>query len=153
MFYAIAKKKIDLRDFKIVHMVEDIESLNQRALRGELEATAVSVHAYAYLADHYAIMRSGASIGEKYGPIVVARPDFEKKKRGQSPFRPYAGRKSRFPARSPRPLWCFDFSRKNFLMSLFLSIKFWITSNQEEQMRVLSSMKGKSLMSRKAYEK
>ena len=76
MFYAIAKKKIDLRDFKIVHMVEDIESLNQRALRGELEATAVSVHAYAYLADHYAIMRSGASIGEKYGPIVVARPDF-----------------------------------------------------------------------------
>ena len=76
MFYAIAKKKIDLQGFKIVHKVEDIESLNRRALRGELEATAVSVHAYAYLADQYAIMRSGASIGEKYGPIVVARPDF-----------------------------------------------------------------------------
>ena len=84
MFYAIAKKKIDLRDFKIVHIVEDIESLNRRALRGELEATAVSVHAYAFLCDQYAIMRSGASIGEKYGPIVVARPDFEK--RGQPPF-------------------------------------------------------------------
>ena len=76
MFYAIAKKKIDLQGFKIVHKVEDIESLNRRALRGELEATAVSVHAYAYLADQYAVMRSGASIGEKYGPIVVARPDF-----------------------------------------------------------------------------
>ena len=75
MFYAIAKKKIDLQGFKIVHKVEDIESLNRRALRGELEATAVSVHAYAFLADQYAIMRSGASIGEKYGPIVVARPN------------------------------------------------------------------------------
>ncbi len=85
MFYAIAKKKIDLRGFNIVHIVEDIESLNRRALRGELEATAVSVHAYAYLADHYAVMRSGASIGEKYGPIVVSRPDFKKRKRGQSP--------------------------------------------------------------------
>lgn len=73
MFYAIAKGKINLNGFKILHVVEDIESLNQRALRGELEATAVSVHAYAYLADTYAIMRSGASIGEKYGPIVVSK--------------------------------------------------------------------------------
>ncbi len=73
MFYAIAKNKIDLHGYKILHVVEDIESLNQRALRGELEATAVSVHAYAYLADNYAIMRSGASIGEKYGPIIVSR--------------------------------------------------------------------------------
>ncbi|MBI4373196.1 MAG: ABC transporter substrate-binding protein [Candidatus Omnitrophica bacterium] len=73
MFYAIAKNKIDLAGFKVIHVVEDIESLNQRALRGELEVTAVSVHAYAFLADQYVIMRSGASIGEKYGPIVVAR--------------------------------------------------------------------------------
>ncbi len=73
MFYAIAKNRIDLHGYRILHIVEDIESLNRRALRGELEATAVSVHAYAYLTDHYAIMRSGASIGEKYGPIVVAR--------------------------------------------------------------------------------
>ncbi|MBI4395269.1 MAG: ABC transporter substrate-binding protein [Candidatus Omnitrophica bacterium] len=73
MFYAIAKNKIDLAGFKVTHVVEDIESLNQRALRGELEVTAVSVHAYAFLADQYRIMRSGASIGEKYGPIVVAR--------------------------------------------------------------------------------
>lgn len=72
MFYAIARRKIDLSGFHISHVVEDIESLNNRALRAELEATAVSVHAYAYLADRYAVMRSGASIGEKYGPIVVA---------------------------------------------------------------------------------
>ena len=72
MFYAIAKGKIDMRGFRVLHVVEDIESLNQRALRGELEATAVSVHAYAYLAGSYAIMRSGASIGEQYGPIIVS---------------------------------------------------------------------------------
>ena len=77
MFYAIARNKIDTRGYQILHVVEDIESLNQRALRGELEATAVSVHAYAYLADYYAIMRSGASIGEKYGPIVVSAKPLE----------------------------------------------------------------------------
>ena len=74
MFYAIAHKKIDLSGFEVEHVVEDIESLNKRALTGELEATAISVHAYAYLADRYAIMRSGASIGENYGPILVAKP-------------------------------------------------------------------------------
>ena len=84
MFYAIAKAKIDLTGFRIVHVVEDIESLNQRALRGELEATAVSVHAYAYLHDHYAIMRAGASIGEKYGPIVVSNKLLLPEKRGQA---------------------------------------------------------------------
>jgi len=73
MFYAIAGKKIDLGGFEIEHVVEDIESLNKRALRSELEATAVSVHAYAYLTERYAIMRSGASVGDKYGPILVSR--------------------------------------------------------------------------------
>ena len=73
MFYAIARGKIDLAGFEIEHVVEDIESLNRRALRGELEATAVSVHAYAHIADEYAIMRAGASVGEKYGPVVVAK--------------------------------------------------------------------------------
>jgi 1,4-dihydroxy-6-naphthoate synthase len=73
MFYALAKEKIDLRGFKIEHVVEDIESLNQRALKGELEVTAVSCHAYAYLADLYAVMRSGASVGDNYGPILVRK--------------------------------------------------------------------------------
>jgi len=73
MFYAIAKNKIRTHNFQIDHVVEDIESLNQRALKGELEATAVSVHAFAYLADKYAIMRAGASVGDKYGPIIVSK--------------------------------------------------------------------------------
>jgi 1,4-dihydroxy-6-naphthoate synthase len=71
MFYALAHQKIDMRGFKVEHVIEDIESLNQRALKGELEVTAVSCHAYAYLADQYAVMRSGASVGDKYGPILV----------------------------------------------------------------------------------
>lgn len=73
MFYAIAKDKIDTHGLQIDHVVEDIESLNQRALKAELEATAVSVHAYAYLTNHYSVMRAGASIGDKYGPIIVSK--------------------------------------------------------------------------------
>lgn len=73
MFYAIAKNKIDTKKFKIVHVVEDIESLNKRALRAELEVTAVSAHAYSYIHNDYTIMRSGASMGDQYGPIIVAR--------------------------------------------------------------------------------
>ena len=64
MFYAFAKNKIDMRGFRVEHVIEDIESLNQRALKGELEVTAVSCHAYAYLADQYVVMRSGASVGD-----------------------------------------------------------------------------------------
>lgn len=76
MFYAIAKNKIDTKKFKIVHVVEDIESLNKRALKAELEVTAVSTHAYSYIHNEYAIMRSGASMGDQYGPIVVASKPF-----------------------------------------------------------------------------
>ncbi len=72
MFYAIAYNKISMDGFQVEHVVEDIESLNQRALRSELEVTAVSVHAFSYLSDEYAILRSGASIGDKYGPIIVS---------------------------------------------------------------------------------
>jgi len=75
MFYAFAKNKLDMRGFKVEHVIEDIESLNQRALKGELEVTAVSCHAYAYLADKYAVMRSGASVGDAYGPILVRSPE------------------------------------------------------------------------------
>lgn len=73
MFYALAHEKINMRGFKVEHVIEDIESLNRRALKGELEVTAVSCHAYAYLADQYAVMRSGASVGDGYGPILVQR--------------------------------------------------------------------------------
>ena len=76
MFYALAKEKIPMGDFRVEHVIEDIESLNQRALKGELEVTAVSCHAYAYMANRYLVMRSGASVGDNYGPILVAKKGF-----------------------------------------------------------------------------
>src|SRR5499427_10454631 len=73
MFYALAAGKIDTEGMTYVHELQDIETLNQRAMRGELEVTAVSFHAYAYLADRYALLPHGASMGDKYGPILVAK--------------------------------------------------------------------------------
>jgi 1,4-dihydroxy-6-naphthoate synthase len=73
MFYALAEGKIDTGDIRYVHELQDIESLNQRALRGELEVTAVSIHAYAYLANRYALLPHGASMGDRYGPRLVSR--------------------------------------------------------------------------------
>ena len=73
MFYALAHGKIPTGDRTYVHQLADIETLNQRALRGELDVTAVSFHAYAYLADRYALLPHGASIGDRYGPRLVAR--------------------------------------------------------------------------------
>ena len=73
MFYALAEHKIDTEGLEYVHELQDIESLNQRALRGELEVTAVSIHAYAHLADRYALLPHGSSMGDRYGPRLVAR--------------------------------------------------------------------------------
>jgi Predicted periplasmic solute-binding protein len=73
MFYALAEGKVDSEDVDYVHELQDIETLNQRAMRGELEVTAVSIHAYAYIADRYALLPHGASMGDRYGPKLVAR--------------------------------------------------------------------------------
>jgi 1,4-dihydroxy-6-naphthoate synthase len=73
MFYALAEGKIDTGELRYEHELQDIETLNQRALRGELEVTAVSIHAYAYLADRYALLPHGSSMGDRYGPRLVAR--------------------------------------------------------------------------------
>lgn len=73
MFWAMAAGKIDTEGRRYVHELSDIESLNRRALAGELEVTAVSLHAYAYLADRYALLAHGASIGDRYGPRIVSR--------------------------------------------------------------------------------
>ena len=73
MFYALAHNKIDTGDLTFRHELQDIETLNRRALRGELEVTAVSIHAYAHLLDKYALLPSGCSMGDRYGPMVVAR--------------------------------------------------------------------------------
>jgi len=71
MFYALAKGKLDTGQYEFVHELVDIETLNRRAFHGELELTAVSVHAYAYLNDVYALCNCGASMGDQYGPILV----------------------------------------------------------------------------------
>src|SRR6266516_4745816 len=73
MFYALAHDKLDTGDLRFRHELQDIETLNRRALRGELEVTAVSLHAYAHLLDKYALLPSGCSMGDRYGPMVVAR--------------------------------------------------------------------------------
>lgn len=73
MFWAMAEGKIDTGPRRYLHELGDIESLNRRALAGELEVTAVSLHAYAYLAERYALLAHGASIGDRYGPRIVAR--------------------------------------------------------------------------------
>jgi 1,4-dihydroxy-6-naphthoate synthase len=73
MFYALATGQIDTEGLEYVHELQDIETLNQRALRGELEVTAVSIHAYAYVADRYALLPHGSSMGDGYGPRLVAR--------------------------------------------------------------------------------
>jgi 1,4-dihydroxy-6-naphthoate synthase len=73
MFHALANGKIDTGDLHFVHELQDIETLNRRALKGELEVTAVSIHAYAHLLDKYALLPSGCSMGDQYGPMVVAR--------------------------------------------------------------------------------
>jgi 1,4-dihydroxy-6-naphthoate synthase len=73
MFHALANDKIDTGDLHFVHELQDIETLNRRAMRGELDLTAVSIHAYAYILDKYALLPSGCSMGDRYGPIVVAR--------------------------------------------------------------------------------
>ena len=72
MFYAMAESKIDLRGYRFAHILQDIQTLNERATRGELHITAVSIHALAYVLDKYALLPSGASMGDGYGPLFIA---------------------------------------------------------------------------------
>jgi 1,4-dihydroxy-6-naphthoate synthase len=73
MFYALTQERLDTGGLRFVHQLEDIETLNHRALNGELEVSAVSIHAYAYLADRYALLGSGSSMGDRYGPTLITR--------------------------------------------------------------------------------
>ena len=72
MFYAMATRKIDTGELNYIHTLSDIETLNRKAMKGEYEVSAISFHAYAYMADKYALLSCGASMGQNYGPIVVA---------------------------------------------------------------------------------
>ena len=78
MFYALAKDLIPTHGFRFEHILQDIQTLNERATRGELDITAVSIHAYAYVSDKYALLPSGASMGDGYGPMLVAKQKFSR---------------------------------------------------------------------------
>src|SRR3954468_18060278 len=78
MFYALAKELIPTHGFRFQHILQDIQTLNERATRGELDISAISIHAYAYVSDQYALLPSGASMGDGYGPMLVAKERFSK---------------------------------------------------------------------------
>lgn len=78
MFYALAEGLVETDGYEFEHILQDIQTLNERALRGELDITAVSIHAYAYLSDRYALLSSGASMGDNYGPIIVGMRAYSK---------------------------------------------------------------------------
>ncbi|MDP9173790.1 MAG: ABC transporter substrate-binding protein [Planctomycetota bacterium] len=73
MFYGLAKNLVPSGPYRFEHILQDIQTLNQRAMRGELEITAISIHAYPYVADRYALTSCGSSMGDKYGPMVITR--------------------------------------------------------------------------------
>jgi 1,4-dihydroxy-6-naphthoate synthase len=73
MFYGLARGKIETHGLEFQHILQDIQTLNERATRGELDVSAISIHAYAHVSDQYALLPSGASMGEGYGPMLVAR--------------------------------------------------------------------------------
>src|SRR5256885_7981965 len=76
MFYALATNKLDTGDLHFTHVLKDIQTLNEEAMRGTYDVTAISFHAYAYIADKYALLPHGASIGDNYGPVVVSRTPY-----------------------------------------------------------------------------
>src|SRR5215208_3021620 len=76
MFYALAKELIPTHGYRFEHILQDIQTLNERATRGELDISAISIHAYAYVSDKYALLPSGASMGDGYGPMLVAKKKF-----------------------------------------------------------------------------
>ncbi|MEO8434219.1 MAG: MqnA/MqnD/SBP family protein [Pyrinomonadaceae bacterium] len=77
MFYALATNKLETGDIEFTHVLKDIQTLNEEATKGTYDVTAISFHAYAYVADKYALLPHGASIGDNYGPIVVSREDLD----------------------------------------------------------------------------
>src|SRR5580765_5135403 len=78
MFYALAKGLIPTHGYQFQHILQDIQTLNERATRGELDISAISIHAYAYVSGDYALLPSGASMGDGYGPMLVAKTKLSK---------------------------------------------------------------------------
>ena len=84
MFYGLAKNLIDTGDLRFKHILQDIQTLNERATRGELDISAISIHAYAYVSAQYALLPSGASMGDGYGPMLVAPRKLSREQVSQS---------------------------------------------------------------------
>jgi 1,4-dihydroxy-6-naphthoate synthase len=80
MFYALAKHLLPTPGYEFEHILQDIQTLNERAVRAELDITAISIHAYAYVLKDYALLRSGASMGDNYGPMIVGKRAFKREK-------------------------------------------------------------------------
>src|SRR5947209_8925053 len=78
MFYGLAKELIPSSGYRFDHILQDIQTLNERATRGELDISAISIHAYAYVSDQYALLPSGASMGDGYGPMLVSKQAFSR---------------------------------------------------------------------------
>ena len=78
MFYGLAKELIPSNGFEFEHILQDIQTLNERATRGELDVSAISIHAYAYVSDQYALLPSGASMGDGYGPMLVSKEKYSR---------------------------------------------------------------------------
>ena len=83
MFYGLAKELVPSHGFQFQHILQDIQTLNERATRGDLDISAVSIHAYAYVSDKYALLPSGASMGDGYGPMLVAKQKFSHEEVGK----------------------------------------------------------------------
>ncbi len=109
MFYALAKDLIPTHDFRFEHILQDIQTLNERATRGELDITAISLHAYAYVSERYALLPSGASMGDGYGPMLVAKQKFSRAE--------IAGKKIAVPGT---------------MTSAFLALQLWLGKSAKE---------------------
>ena len=109
MFYALAKDLIPTQGLRFEHILQDIQTLNERATRGELDITAISLHAYAYVSERYALLPSGASMGDGYGPMLVARQKFSRAE--------IAGKKIAVPGT---------------LTSAFLALQLWLGKSAKE---------------------
>jgi 1,4-dihydroxy-6-naphthoate synthase len=83
MFYGLAKGLVPSGEFEFEHILQDIQTLNERATRGELDVSAISIHAFCYVGDQYALLRSGASMGDGYGPMLVGKRPFAKDEIGR----------------------------------------------------------------------
>lgn len=103
MHYALAAERIPLQGYRFEHVLQDIQTLNERATRGELDITAISIHAYAHVADKYALLPNGASMGDGYGPVLVAKEPFTREQ--------IAGKRIAVPGR---------------MTSAFLALQLWL---------------------------